>query len=52
MNYVSAVYAVVVIIIAVDWLVRGKKYYRGQTTRREEAGTYLTAEEGMENVVR
>ncbi|KAF2135311.1 uncharacterized protein K452DRAFT_239608 [Aplosporella prunicola CBS 121167] len=37
MNYVSAVYGVVMFIIAVDWLVRGRKYYRGQTTRHVEA---------------
>lgn len=37
MNYVSAVYGVVVIIIAVDWLVRGKRSYRGQATRHMEA---------------
>jgi choline transport protein len=35
MNYVSAVYAVVVAIIAIDWLTRGRKEYRGQTDRRE-----------------
>jgi choline transport protein len=35
MNYVSAVYAVVVFIIAVDWLARGRKHYRGQTDRKE-----------------
>ena len=35
MNYVSAVYAVVIFIIAVDWLARGKKQYRGQTDRKE-----------------
>ncbi len=35
MNYVSAVYAVVVFIIAVDWLARGRKEYRGQTDRKE-----------------
>ncbi|KAF1991637.1 amino acid transporter [Aulographum hederae CBS 113979] len=37
MNYVSAVYGVVVIIMATDWLVRGRKSYRGQGSRREEA---------------
>jgi hypothetical protein len=35
MNYVSAVYAVVVAIIAIDWLSRGRREYRGQTDRRE-----------------
>jgi hypothetical protein len=37
MNYVSAVYAVVVFIIAVDWLSRGRREYRGQTDRHEAA---------------
>jgi hypothetical protein len=36
MNYVSAVYGVVVSIIAIDWLSRGRKEYRGQTDRRED----------------
>ena len=35
MNYVSAVYAVVVAIIAIDWLSRGRREYRGQTDRQE-----------------
>ena len=42
MNYVSAVYGVVVIIIVVDWLVRGKHKYRGQEARHEDAGAHLT----------
>ncbi|KAK4691322.1 choline transport protein, partial [Lecanoromycetidae sp. Uapishka_2] len=45
MNYVSAVYGVVAIIMSVDWFVRGRKYYRGQTTRKEEADAYLTGNE-------
>lgn len=36
MNYVSAVYGVVVVIIVVDWFVRGKYHYRGQEARHEE----------------
>lgn len=36
MNYVSAVYGVVVFIITVDWIVRGKRNYRGQVARHEE----------------
>ena len=36
MNYVSAVYAVVVFIIVVDWYARGRKSYRGQDKRHEE----------------
>lgn len=45
MNYVSAVYGVVVFIIVVDWFVRGKRGYRGQTLRREEAEANLTGGE-------
>ncbi|CAF9919730.1 hypothetical protein IMSHALPRED_004713 [Imshaugia aleurites] len=44
MNYVSAVYGVVVLIIVVDWVVRGKRGYRGQTLRHEEAEANLTAQ--------
>lgn len=36
MNYVSAVYAVVGLIITVDWTVRGKRDYRGQVARHED----------------
>lgn len=36
MNYVSAVYGVVVFIITVDWVARGKRNYRGQVARHEE----------------
>ena len=36
MNYVSAVYGVVAVIIAVDWFARGRKYYRGQAARHED----------------
>ena len=45
MNYVSAVYGVVVFIIIVDWFVRGKRGYRGQTLRHEEAEANLTGAE-------
>ncbi|EON66357.1 hypothetical protein W97_05454 [Coniosporium apollinis CBS 100218] len=41
MNYVSAVYAVVVAIITIDWFARGRKSYRGQTTRKEEVVVVL-----------
>ncbi|CAI6264845.1 unnamed protein product [Periconia digitata] len=34
MNYVSLVYAVVVLIIAVDWLARGRKTFRGVGERK------------------
>lgn len=36
MNYVSAVYGVVVFVIMVDWYARGRKSYRGQDKRRGE----------------
>lgn len=36
MNYVSAVYAAVVIIIAVDWLARGRKSFRGVGERKSD----------------
>ena len=39
MNYVSAVYGVVVFIIVVDWAVRGKRNYRGQAARHQENST-------------
>lgn len=45
MNYVSAVYGVVITIIVVDWFVRGKRGYRGQAVRREEAEARLTDKE-------
>lgn len=41
MNYVSAVYGVVGILIAGDWVVRGRKSYRGQSQRHEEAGALM-----------
>jgi hypothetical protein len=36
MNYVCAVYGVLVLIITVDWLTRARKSFRGQTSRHEE----------------
>lgn len=36
MNYVSAVYGVVVFIIIIDWAIRGKHNYRGQIARHDE----------------
>lgn len=44
MNYVSAVYGVVVLIIAIDWFIRGKNGYRGQAARHEQL-VVLTAGE-------
>ncbi|DAA76700.1 TPA_exp: putative Amino acid permease family protein [Trichophyton benhamiae CBS 112371] len=37
MNYVSVVYFVVIMIIVADWFLRGKREYRGQTARHEDA---------------
>ena len=45
MNYVSAVYGVVVFIMMIDWSIRGKRGYRGQSLRHEEVGAHLTGEE-------
>jgi choline transport protein len=36
MNYVSAVYAVVVIIMGMDWMVRGRKSFRGVGERKTD----------------
>lgn len=36
MNYVSAVYGVVICVICIDWWVRGRRMYRGQEVRYEE----------------
>jgi choline transport protein len=36
MNYVSAVYAVVTIIMAVDWIFRGRKSFRGAGERHSD----------------
>ena len=44
MNYVSAVYGVVVFIIIIDWFIRGKRGYRGQSLRHEEVDVHLTGE--------
>ena len=41
MNYVSAVYAVVVLIIVIDWFVRGKRGYRGQSVRHEAVDAHF-----------
>ncbi|KAK2732417.1 hypothetical protein FQN55_004110 [Onygenales sp. PD_40] len=41
MNYVSVVYFVVAVIIVIDWVVRGRREYRGQAARHEEAEQHL-----------
>ncbi|KAI4287047.1 MAG: hypothetical protein L6R35_003701 [Caloplaca aegaea] len=36
MNYVSAVYGILAIIITADWFMRGRRQYRGQGQRHDE----------------
>ncbi|KAL8777830.1 MAG: hypothetical protein Q9194_002335 [Teloschistes cf. exilis] len=36
MNYVSAVYGVLILIIFLDWFIRGRHKYRGQAQRHDE----------------
>lgn len=36
MNYVSAVYGIVVLIITTDWVTRGRREFRGQSIRHGE----------------
>lgn len=31
MNYISAVYGVIGVVMVIDWFVRGRKEYRGQS---------------------
>ena len=44
MNYVCAVYGVVVAIIVIDWFVRGRRHFRGQTVRHEASAALTGAE--------
>ncbi len=37
MNYVCAVYGVVIAIILLDWLARGRWHFRGQAVRHEQS---------------
>jgi choline transport protein len=36
MNYVSLVYAVIVVIVTVDWFARGRKSFRGTGERKND----------------
>lgn len=36
MNYVSACYGILVLLFTVDWFVRARKEYRGQTLEHGE----------------
>lgn len=40
MNYVSAVYGILLLIITSDWFIRGKHHYRGQSVRHEEVAHF------------
>lgn len=48
MNYVCVVYGIVVFLLGADWLFRGRKSYRGQEGRREDAGRLERIERGVE----
>ena len=50
MNYVSAVYAVILLIIALDWVIRGKRHYRGALTRHEEASAGVFLDQSSQGV--
>ena len=40
MNYVSAAYGILLLIIICDWFIRGKHHYRGQDLRHEEVAQF------------
>lgn len=42
MNYVSAVYGVVVVIVLVDWFARGRRSFRGSQSCLEDAAAAET----------
>ena len=46
MNYVSVVYAVVIIIIAIDWVLRGRKSFRGAGERKSDVTVVDVVPEG------
>ena len=56
MNYVSAVYAILVLIIVIDWFARGRREYKAQDERHDEAAAPLlresVSEDGEERVSR
>lgn len=41
MNYVSAVYGILVLIIVIDWFARGRREYRGQDKKHDDAAAAL-----------
>ena len=44
MNYISAVYGVIAIIMAIDWFARARKSYLGQSNESVEEVERKTAE--------
>ena len=52
MNYVSAVYGILAIIIALDWFLRARKHYRGQTARHQDAAARMGEIDGEGTVKR
>lgn len=36
MNYVSAVYGIIALILLIDWFTRARIHYRGASKRHEE----------------
>ncbi|KAI9722556.1 MAG: hypothetical protein M1828_004551 [Chrysothrix sp. TS-e1954] len=49
MNYVSAVYAVMMLIIGTDWLLRGRRHYNGASARQELVEEIVQGKGGGEN---
>lgn len=53
MNYVSALYAILLLIICADWFMRARKEFRGRVGRREgvaAAAAATTARKGKEGL--
>jgi len=48
MNYISAVYGIVFLIVTADWFLRGKREYRGASTRHEEMEGLVREEHAKE----
>ncbi|KAL9081083.1 MAG: hypothetical protein Q9157_000287 [Trypethelium eluteriae] len=47
MNYVPAVYGIVCLIICADWLIRGRRSYRGQGSRKAEIDKIIRHENAV-----
>jgi len=47
MNYISAVYGILILIMILDWFVRGRREYRGASTRREEMEGLVREKDGL-----